>query len=160
MDGKEVWYITANVFNKFPIPLGEQPTVDCLDASAVVIWELEIFRVKPLVEGGHDGRGVVGVLQTQSMTQLMDGHQENIITFRKRENYNLVSFHFFQDLHFIVYSPSTYPLGRRSQWSRAQQGQSACLPRCRFQGSRRGPGSRPRRQTACCRHGNPLQRTA
>lgn len=95
-----MWCITANVFNKFPIPLGEQPTVDRLDASAVVIRELEVFRFKPLVEGGHDGRGVVGVLQTQSMTQLMDGHQENIVTFRKRENYNLVSFHFFQDRHF------------------------------------------------------------
>lgn len=63
----------------------EQPTVDCLDASAVVVWELEVFRVKPLVKGGHDGRGVIRVLQTQSMTQLMDSHQENIITFMQIE---------------------------------------------------------------------------
>lgn len=63
----------------------EEPTVDRLDASAVVVGQLEVFGVKPLVEGGHDGRGVVGVLKTQSMTQLMDGYQENIITLRKRE---------------------------------------------------------------------------
>lgn len=60
--------------------VGQQLTVDSLDASAVVVWELEVFSVKPLVEGGHDGRGVVGVLQAQSVTQLMDGHQKNIIT--------------------------------------------------------------------------------
>ena len=65
--------------------LRDQPTVDGLDASAVVIGELEVFSIKPLVEGGHDGRGVVGVLQTQSVAQLMDGHQENIITFNERK---------------------------------------------------------------------------
>lgn len=58
-----------------------QRTVDRLDASAVIVWELEGFRVKPLVEGSHDGRGVVGVLQAQSVTELMDGHQKDIITF-------------------------------------------------------------------------------
>lgn len=58
-----------------------QRTVDCLDASAVIVWELEGVRVKPLVEGSHDGRGVVRVLQAQSVTQLMDGHQKDIITF-------------------------------------------------------------------------------
>lgn len=60
--------------------MGQQLTVDSLDASAVVVWQLEVFGVKPLVEGGHDGRGVVGVLQAQSVTQLMDGHQKNIVT--------------------------------------------------------------------------------
>lgn len=65
--------------------LGDQPTVDGLDASAVVVGELEVFSVKPLIEGGHDGRGAVGVLQTQSMTQLMDGYQENIISFNDRK---------------------------------------------------------------------------
>lgn len=96
--------ITANKSNKFPVPLGEVPTIDCLDASAVVVWELEVFCFKPLVEGGHDGGGVVGVLQTQSMTQLVHSHQEDIITFRQRDEYNLVCFHFFQDLHVTVCS--------------------------------------------------------
>lgn len=56
--------ITANISSKFAVPLGEQPTVDCLDAPAVVVWELEVFSLEPLVEGSHDGGGVVGVLQT------------------------------------------------------------------------------------------------
>lgn len=30
-------------------------TIDCLDASAVVIWELEVFCVEPLIKGRHDG---------------------------------------------------------------------------------------------------------
>lgn len=72
--------------------IGDQPTIDCLDAPTVVVWELEVFGIKPLVEGGHDGRGVIGVLQTQSVTQLMDSHQENIIAFRKMVKYNRVSF--------------------------------------------------------------------
>ena len=70
----------------------DQPTVDGLDASAVVVGQLEVFSVKPLIEGGHDGRGVVGVLQTQSVTQLMDGYQENIITFDERKR----KFSFYQ----------------------------------------------------------------
>lgn len=70
------------------------------------------------------------------------------------------SFCFFQDLHLTVYPSLTYPPGRCSRWSRARRGQSACLPRCRFLGSKRGPGSRPRRRTACCRHGSPQRRTA
>lgn len=68
--------------NKFPILL-EQPTINGLDASTVVIRELKVFGFEPLVEGGHDGRGVVGVLKTQSMTQLVDGYQENVVTFRE-----------------------------------------------------------------------------
>lgn len=60
-------------------------TIDCLDASAVVVGELEVFGVKPLVEGRHDGRGAVGVLQAQRMAQLVDGNQENIVPFIERE---------------------------------------------------------------------------
>lgn len=52
----------------------ETPTVDRLDASPIVIWKMEVLGLEPLVEGGHDGRGVVGVLQTQSVAQLVDGH--------------------------------------------------------------------------------------
>ncbi|TNN71973.1 hypothetical protein EYF80_017761 [Liparis tanakae] len=59
----------------------QQLTVDRLDASAVVVRDLEVFRLKPLVEGRHDGRGVVGVLQTQSVTQLVDRHQEHVVAF-------------------------------------------------------------------------------
>lgn len=58
-----------------------QRTVDGLDASAVIVRELEGLRVKPLVEGSHDGRGVVRVLQAQSVTKLVHGHQKDIVTF-------------------------------------------------------------------------------
>lgn len=64
----------------------DPPTVDRLDSSAVVIRELKVFGFKPLVERGHDGGGIVGVLQTQSMTQLMHGYQENIITSREKKD--------------------------------------------------------------------------
>ena len=63
----------------------KKPTINSLDASTVVIRELEVFGFKPLVEGGHDGRGVVRVLQAQSMTQFMDRYQENIVTFRETQ---------------------------------------------------------------------------
>lgn len=42
-------------------------TVDLLNALQVVHRQLEVVRVHVLVEGSHDGTGVVGVLQTQSM---------------------------------------------------------------------------------------------
>ena len=73
-----------DLFWTFPgVPgLRERLTINRLDASAVVVGELKVFGFKPLVEGRHDGRRVVGVLQTQSVTQLMDGNQENIVTFR------------------------------------------------------------------------------
>lgn len=41
--------------------------------------QFEALRVHVLVKWGHYGSGVVGVLQTQSVAQLMDGHQEKII---------------------------------------------------------------------------------
>lgn len=37
-------------------------TVDLLDAPQVVVRQLEVVRLHPLVEGSHDGQGVVGVL--------------------------------------------------------------------------------------------------
>lgn len=58
-----------------------QLTVNGLDASTVIIWKLEVFGVEPLIEGGHDGRRVIRVLQAQSVTQLMHRDQENIISF-------------------------------------------------------------------------------
>lgn len=61
-----------------------QRTINCLDSSAVIIGELEVLRVEPLIEGGHDGGGVVGVLQTQSVSKLVDGDQENIIAFKEK----------------------------------------------------------------------------
>lgn len=93
---------------------GKQLTIDCLDASTVVIWELKVFSVKPLVEWGHDGGGVIGVLQTQSMTQLMDGYQENIITFKETEKFKvwfvLVSSRIYNSLLNLLFLTSLVDL--------------------------------------------------
>lgn len=74
-------YILTSVF---PFFLMKLPTINGLDASAVIVWKLEVFCIKPLVERSHDGRRVVRMFQTQSMTQLMDRYQENIISFREK----------------------------------------------------------------------------
>lgn len=81
------------------------PTIDGLDASPVIVWEVEVLCLKPLVEGGHDGRGVVGVLQTQSVAQLVDGHQEDVITCEKTPNKQPLFF--FRALRFPLLPPLT-----------------------------------------------------
>lgn len=60
-------------------------TVDLLNALQVVQRQFEVVRVHVLVERSHDGAGIVGVLQTQCMTQLVNGHQEQIVTWREGE---------------------------------------------------------------------------
>lgn len=41
--------------------------------------QFEALRVHVLVKRSHYRSGVIGVLQTQSVAQLMDGHQEQVI---------------------------------------------------------------------------------
>lgn len=60
-------------------------TVDLLYALQVVQRQLEVVCVHVLIERSHDGTGIVGVLQTQRMTQLMDRHQEQIVTWTTEE---------------------------------------------------------------------------
>lgn len=60
-------------------------TIDFLYALQVVQRQFEVVCVHVLVKRSHDGAGIVGVLQTQRVTQLMDRHQEQIITWRERE---------------------------------------------------------------------------
>lgn len=57
-------------------------TINLLDAQKVVHGQLEVVRVHVLVEGSHDGRGVIGVFQAQRMAELVDGNQEQIIALR------------------------------------------------------------------------------
>jgi len=73
------------LINTFPSLGVKLPTINSLDSHAVIIRKLEVFCFKPLVKGGHDGRRVVGVLQTQCVTQLMDCYQENVITFEEKK---------------------------------------------------------------------------
>lgn len=58
-------------------------TVDLLDALQVVQRQLEVVRVHVLIERSHDGARIVGVLQTQRVTQLVDRHQEQVVTWRR-----------------------------------------------------------------------------
>ncbi|KAA8596023.1 hypothetical protein FQN60_011314, partial [Etheostoma spectabile] len=46
--------------------------------DGVVVRQLEVLRLHPLVKGSHDGQGVVGVLQTKGVAQLVDCHQEEL----------------------------------------------------------------------------------
>lgn len=64
---------------------GQKVTVDLLYALSVVVRKLEVIRLHPLVEGSHDGQGVTGVLQAQGVAQLMDRHQEQVITWINTE---------------------------------------------------------------------------
>lgn len=50
-----------------------------MDALEIVVRQFEALCVHVLVKGGHYCSGVVGVLQTQSVAQLMDSHQEQVI---------------------------------------------------------------------------------
>jgi len=56
-------------------------TIKFLYASAVVVRKYEVLCVHPLVEGSHDGWGVIGVLKTQSMTQFMHRNEEDVVTW-------------------------------------------------------------------------------
>lgn len=55
-------------------------TVYMLYPFDVIFMQCEIVSVNPLVEGSHYGTGVIGVLQTQGVTELVDGNQEEVDT--------------------------------------------------------------------------------
>lgn len=57
-------------------------TIDLLDAPPIVLRQLEVFRLHPLVKGRHDSQRVVGVFQTKSVAQLVNGHQEEVVAWR------------------------------------------------------------------------------
>lgn len=69
-------------------PTTTKLTVKLLDASAIVVRKLEGIRIHPLVEGSHDGGRVVGVLQAQSVAQLVHRHQENVVPWKSTETKN------------------------------------------------------------------------
>lgn len=58
-------------------------TIDLLDAPPVVLRQLKVFRLHPLVKGSHNGQRVVGVFQTKSVAQLVNGHQEEVVAWRE-----------------------------------------------------------------------------
>lgn len=60
----------------------ERLTVDGLDPLDVVLVQCEVVGVNPAVQRDHNGAGVVGMLQTQGVTKLVDCNQEEIYTCR------------------------------------------------------------------------------
>lgn len=60
-------------------------TVNLLDSHQIVHGQLEVVRVHILVERRHDGCGIVGVLQAQCVAELVDSHQEQIVTWEQRD---------------------------------------------------------------------------
>lgn len=66
-------------------------TIDLLDAPPVIIGQLKVVRLHPLVKWSHDGQRVVGVLQTQGVTQLVDRHQKEVVPCRGIWQYALYS---------------------------------------------------------------------
>lgn len=61
-----------------------QPTIYFLDALQIVIRKLEVVRFHVLVKWRHDSGGVIGMLQPESMTQLVNSYQEQIISCQTR----------------------------------------------------------------------------
>lgn len=77
------WISGKAVCDCFPVDVKpEVLTIDLLDAPPVVLRQLEVFRLHPLVKGSHDGQRVVGVFQTESVAQLVNGHQEEVVAWR------------------------------------------------------------------------------
>lgn len=62
--------------------LSRRLTVYRLYACDVVFVQREVVSVGPRVEGGHHGVGVIWVLQTQSVAQLVDRNQEEVDTWK------------------------------------------------------------------------------
>jgi len=60
-----------------------QVTVNLLDPPEIILRQLKVFRVHPLVERSHNRQRIIGVFQSKGMAQLMYGHQEQIITWRR-----------------------------------------------------------------------------
>lgn len=54
-------------------------TIDFLNSLEVILRQFEVVCFHVLVERSHDSTGIIGVLQTQRMPQLMDSNQEEII---------------------------------------------------------------------------------
>lgn len=55
-------------------------TINLLDAKQVVHGQFEVVGVHVLVEGSHDGGGIVGVFEAQGVAKLVDGYQEQVVT--------------------------------------------------------------------------------
>jgi len=60
-------------------------TIYVLYSSDVVVMQCEVLYVNPLVKRSHRSTGVIRVLQTQSMSELMNRNQEEVNTYETSE---------------------------------------------------------------------------
>lgn len=51
--------------------------------------QCEVVHVNPPVQGSHDGAGVIRMLQTQSVAELVDSDQEEIYACGARQGTNV-----------------------------------------------------------------------
>lgn len=107
-------------------PTTTKLTVKLLDASAIVVRKLEVFRFHPLVEGSHDGRRVVGVLQAQSVAQLVHSHQENVVPWRQK--HRLFSLELKMDEREFFLSLSDSDVQKETSQSSKQLSSASTLP--------------------------------
>ena len=54
-------------------------TIDFLNSLEVILGQFEVVRFHVLVERSHDSTGIIGVFQTQRVSQLMDCDQKEIV---------------------------------------------------------------------------------
>ena len=54
-------------------------TIDFLNSLEVILGQFEVVCFHVLVERSHDSTGIVGVFQTQRVSQLMDCNQKEIV---------------------------------------------------------------------------------
>lgn len=55
-------------------------TIECLNTSPVILWQPVAVGVDILVSGEHQCAPVSGMVQSQSVAELMRGHQQQIYT--------------------------------------------------------------------------------
>lgn len=81
-----------------------------LYASDVILMEREVLCVDPLVDRSHCGSGVIRMLQTQSVTELMNRNQEQIYTCerdRRSCGSSALSVHNKENAHCFVVGAHT-----------------------------------------------------
>lgn len=54
-------------------------TIDFLNSLEVILGQFEVVCFHVLVERSHDSTGIIGMFQTQRMSQLVDRNQKEII---------------------------------------------------------------------------------
>lgn len=81
-------------------------TIKGLDATPVVVWQPVSVRVDVLISGEHECSSVPGVIQAQSVAELMGRHQQQIHTSTQQFHSSASRFSSFIMQRFTAVSPS------------------------------------------------------